>query len=189
MGFFDRWKKKQPARENAPRTDMTAGEPIVAIARFISGDDGLTVKEVRECCADPVRYFETHRKQYEARGIDAATDLGQIQWLGMVDCLIKYNCVCERDHTDQAEDFAWFVEQLDGVRENNLPVRTYWFDEGQSALQWWSALNKKWESQGFCVSELDIGSDSYVLFPCEIERISQLEQLAQSTGHRAARLE
>lgn len=184
MGLFDRWKRKTSTGKTAPQKGQTEAEQLIEIADLITGGDSLTVKEVRACCTDPAQYFQAHRERYEARGISSVEEVARIQWLGLADCLIRYNYACERDDTDQAEDFAWFVGQLDGVKGNNLPVRAYWFDGAQSVPQWWSVLDEKWAPQGFCAGGLDIGRDSYVLFPIKTETLSRLEQLAESAGHR-----
>lgn len=186
MGFFDKlFGGKKPKEE-----PMTTGNPkmdaMVLIARGLTGNDHMIVKEISGFCADPVPYFEAHREQYAERGITSAEDVDTICWLGLVDCLLKYGCICERDYKDSASDFTWAIQHQEPVIMHDLIVRELWFDEEKAVPDWCAVLDEKWAKQGYCVGALDIDSDSYVLFVTTKERLAKLEEVSREAGHRIA---
>ena len=42
----------------------------------------------------------------------------------------------------------------------------------------------KWETEGFCVGGIDIDSDSYVLFICEVETLKELTKWSNRIDQR-----
>ena len=104
-----------------------------------------------------------------------------VQWLGMVDILIKNNYVCERDYKDELEDFLYFVQELKGIKSNDLTLEEDWFEENADITDWCSIIDSKWASEGMCIAAIDIDSDSYVIFPCKINVLQNLQEYAEET--------
>lgn len=157
---------------------------IIKIAGIISGEDDIVMKEAAECVASPEMFFKKHIEKYQERGIEVMVDSSQIQWLGLVDILDKYHYVCERDWSDEKEDFFYFVRQLKGMNRYQLPLEEEWLEEDGDVAEWCTVLDEKWEGKRVCMAALDIESDSYVLFPCKLEELEELGGYGEEIGHR-----
>lgn len=155
--------------------------PIYKIAAEISDQDGAVLKEVCECLSDTQKYFMENEEDYEERSVTYDEGEEVVQWLGMVDILIKNNYVCERDYKDELEDFLYFVQELKGIKSNDLTLEEDWFDEDADITDWCSIIDGKWASQGMCIAAIDIDSDSYVIFPCKINVLQNLQEYAGET--------
>lgn len=161
--------------------------PILAIASAISAGDKIVIEKMKKCLEDTEGYFQEHADRFEERGIDdleEAEGIEEIQWLAMVDVLEENGYVCERDWNDELEDFLYFLGNLKGVSSNGLSIEPEWFDEEEGITEWCIILDEKWEVAGFCVVAIDIDSDSYVLFPCESDKVEELSELAESVECR-----
>lgn len=164
---------------------MKNENPIYKIAAEISNNNMAVLEEANKCLSDTKKYFSENEEQYEERGItrDVMEDEGEelIQWIGMVDLLFKYHYVCERDWKDELEDFLYFMRELEGVKSNHLPLEEDWFDEKDDIAKWCGIIDRKWASQGMCAAAIDIDSDSYVIFPCDITVLKKLQEYAEET--------
>ena len=161
--------------------------PIYKIAAEISNNDTAILEEVGECLSDTEKYFSEHEEEYEERDVTYDDGKEVVQWLGMVDILQKNNYVCERDYKDELEDFLYFMQELKGVKDNHLPLDEGWFDEDEEITDWCGIIDSKWVSQDMCVAAIDIDSDSYVMFPCNINVLQKLSHYADMTEYRIAR--
>ncbi|MDE7417142.1 MAG: hypothetical protein K2N44_12745 [Lachnospiraceae bacterium] len=160
--------------------------PIYKIAAEISNNDGSVLEEVSECLSNTEKYFSEHEEEYEERNVTYDDGKEVVQWLGMVDILQKSNYVCERDYKDELEDFLYFMQELKVVKDNHLPLEEDWFDEEEEITDWCGIIDSKWVSQDMCVAAIDIGSDSYVMFICNINVLHKLLQYAEETEYRIA---
>ncbi|WP_160323650.1 DUF6630 family protein [Defluviitalea phaphyphila] len=107
-----------------------------------------------------------------------------MRWISLVSILEKNNYVCERDWKDEKEDFIYFVENLVGMKKYNVHIDPDWLNEDDFIPQWCQILDDKWKSQGVCMADFDIGSDSYVLFPCKTADLKLLQDYAAQIGER-----
>lgn len=82
----------------------------------------------------------------------------------------------------------YFMQELKGVKDNHLPLDKDWFDEEEEITDWCGIIDSKWVLQDMCVAAIDIGSDSYVMFICNINVLHKLLQYAEETEYRIARV-
>ena len=68
--------------------------------------------------------------------------------------------------------------------KKNLQMEDDWFDEEDTITNWCSILDRRWEIEGFCVGGIDIDSDSYVLFICEVETLKELTKWSNRIDQR-----
>lgn len=162
--------------------------PIYKIAAEISDHDAAVLEEVSECLSNTEKYFSEHEEEYGERDVTYDDGEALLQWLGMVDILQKNNYVCERDYKDELEDFLYFMQELRGIKDNHLPLDEDWFDEDAEITDWCDIIDGKWASQNMCVAVIDIESDSYVMFPCNINVLHKLLQYAEKAGYQIARV-
>lgn len=161
--------------------------PIYRIAAELSNNNASVLQEVSECLSNTKKYFSEHEEEYGERCVTDGEGEAVLQWLGMVDILQKNDYVCERDWEDELEDFLYFVRELEGVKRNGLALEEDWFDEDGEITDWCRIIDGKWESQNICVAAIDIGSDSYVMFPCNINVLQKISQYVGETNYRIAR--
>lgn len=178
--FFDFMKK---GKTKAAPKDLEHENSILAIGMAISNDDMQVKAELETCIKDTKSYFSNNKERFEERGISGEA-LDDIRWISLVDILEENGYVCERDWQDELDDFVCFVEKLKGVSSRKLPVDLQWFDEDEDVSTWCGILDEKWAENGNCIAAIDIGSDSYVLFPYETERLGELNKLAEGLERR-----
>ncbi len=160
---------------------------ILQMAGMISERHAGVLSEMEACIRDTARYYKEHSQQYEERGITAPANTQEEQglwWITMADCLTASSVAAELDWKCELEDFLFAVGNLAGVRKNGLPVEGNWFDEADSIEEWCGILNGKWESFDFCLAQMDIDSDSYVIFPVSLLALAPLTEAAKLTGER-----
>ena len=168
---------------------------IYKIAAEISNNDAAVLEEINECLSDIKKYFAENVELYKERGITRDDmENGEenfIQWIGMVDILFKHHYACERDWKDELEDFLYFMRELEGVKSNHLTLEEDWFDEGDDVAKWCGIIDRKWAPLGMCAAAIDIDSDSYVIFPCNINVLQKLQEYTGETDFgigRASRM-
>lgn len=88
----------------------------------------------------------------------------------------------ELDRNTEREDFLYELESL--VKKYKLPLQDEWLKEDGDIPLWAQTLDQEWESRGFCLAAMDIDSDSYVLFPCQVRGLSSLITLSQKVNQR-----
>lgn len=181
MGLFDLFGKG-----NKKDSEISTEETVLTIARIVSDNDANIMDNIKACMEDTEAYFENHGDSFEERGFDEFEDeeIEEIRWIALVDALESNQYVCERDWKDELEDFLYFVGELKGVKSKELTLNSEWFDEDDDISVWCTILDKRWEAKGVCMAAIDINSDSYVLFPCEIDELDRLGKLAESIDSR-----
>ena len=158
-------------------------DAVREIARLISDGDEAVLAELTGCVEDTAAYFAAHSDRFAERCIFEAEDWAQIRWLGMVDILETHGHVCERDWKDEKEDFFYFLQNLKGTKRLGLEMREEWLDKSGDIPAWCAVLGEKWAEHRCCVAAISIDSDSYVLFPCKLDVLEQLERLAAQTAY------
>lgn len=178
MKIFNIFKKKDNIITTTNKIDYDYNN-CVEIAKIISNNNSNVIKEIKECVINPNLYYERNKSKYKERGIDNSSNIDTVIWIGLVNCLIKNNCLCERDYKDELEDFIYFMNSM------NYDVK---FDkeelnENGYVADWCAELDKKLQPKNLCVGGVDIDSDSYVMFICERNTLEKLSQLAKNINH------
>ena len=145
-------------------------------------EDGSIHDAIENCLESPWSYFEENIDRYDERGIDEDETEETIIWLGIADELIDANEAVELDWNPELEDFSYFMKSL--ADKKNLQMEDDWFDEEDTITNWCSILDRRWEIEGFCVGGIDIDSDSYVLFICEVETLKELTEWSNRIDQR-----
>lgn len=187
---------------------MKREEVLLKIAKLISNNDSDVLIEVEECIDDIEKYAATHIEEYEDRSLTLEEDSEEdLQWLGMVNCLIRNNYLYETDDNVQITEFGWEFKNLRGFKEYGLSLDrkfldadygidrydlneddedTFDYDEDEdlieddSVISWCKYLDNKWADENICIGMIDINSDTYVIFPVDCDILEQLEDLADS---------
>lgn len=181
---------------------------LVKIAKLITGNDTDVVAEVQDCIDDIEAYMEMHMEEFEERSLNLESDdIEDLQWLGMVNCLLYSNYVGEFDEDTNITDFGWGIKSLRNYERFNLSLdnkfqnedfgierydedddEQYNYDsedeflESDDIISWCKSLDSKWADEDICLGMIDIDSDKYIIFPIESEILEQLEDLADSIG-------
>lgn len=187
---------------------MEREEVLLKIAQLISNNDSDVMIEVEECIDDIQRYVATHLEEYEDRSMTLEDDSEEdLQWLGMVNCLIRNNYVYETDDNVQITEFGWELKNLCGFKEYGLTLDSKFLDvdygvdrydlneddedvfdyddeedfiEDDNIIGWCKYLDNKWADENVCIGMININSESYIIFPIDCDVLEELEDLADS---------
>ena len=187
---------------------MEREEVLLKIAQLISNNDSDVIIEVEECIDDIQKYVATHLEEYEDRSMTLEDDSEEdLQWLGMVNCLIRNNYVYETDDNVQITEFGWELKNLCGFKEYGLSLDSKFLDvdygvdrydineddeevfdydeeedfiEDDNIIGWCKYLDNKWADKNVCIGMININSDSYIIFPIDCDVLEELEDLADS---------
>ena len=187
---------------------MERKEVLLKIAQLISNNDSDVIIEVEECIDDIQKYVATHLEEYEDRSMTLEDDSEEdLQWLGMVNCLIRNNYVYETDDNVQITEFGWELKNLCGFKEYGLSLDSKLLDvdygvdrydineddedvfdydeeedfiEDDNIIGWCKYLDNKWADENVCIGMININSDSYIIFPIDCDVLEELEDLADS---------
>lgn len=163
------------------RTDMRTSETYLEIAQLLTSNQEI-LESLKVCFETPQTYFQEHADRYDERCIDAEDDEARLQWIGLADELLESGSFVELDWNTEKEDFLYELESL--LMRYKLPLQEEWFKEDGDIPLWAQTLDQEWESRGFCLAAMDIDSDSYVLFPCQVRDLSSLIILSQKVNQR-----
>ena len=161
--------------------NQTTKEVYTRIVQLLT-EDGSIHDAIENCLESPWSYFEENIDRYDERGIDEDETEETIIWLGIADELLDANEAVELDWNPELEDFSYFMKSL--ADKKNLQMEDDWFDEEDTITNWCSILDRRWETEGFCVGGIDIDSDSYVLFICEVETLKELTEWSNRIDQR-----
>lgn len=187
---------------------MEREEVLLKIAQLISNNDSDVIIEVEECIDDIQKYVATHLEEYEDRSMTLEDDSEEdLQWFGMVNCLIRNNYVYETDDNVQITEFGWELKNLCGFKEYGLSLDSKFLDvdygvdrydineddedvfdydeeedfiEDDNIIGWCKYLDNKWADENVCIGMININSDSYIIFPIDCDVLEELEDLADS---------
>ena len=187
---------------------MEREEVLLKIAQLISNNDSDVIIEEEECIDDIQKYVATHLEEYEDRSMTLEDDSEEdLQWLGMVNCLIRNNYVYETDDNVQITEFGWELKNLCGFKEYGLSLDSKFLDvdygvdrydineddedvfdydeeedfiEDDNIIGWCKYLDNKWADENVCIGMININSDSYIIFPIDCDVLEELEDLADS---------
>lgn len=156
-------------------------EIFMSMVELLTEDTSVR-SAIEACLASPWDYFDENLERYDDRGIEDDEAEDTIVWLGIVDELIESGDAIELDWNSILEDFIYFMKEF--AEQKSIPLQDDWLDEDGDIPSWCKVLDEKWEEAGYCLGAMDIDSDSYVIFVCRRETLTELTQLGQKVGFR-----
>ena len=144
-------------------------------AKLISLDDEKVLSEVKELITHTDAFISKNKEFYENRGIDLGKwKRPRLIWMGFADILINNGFAEEFDWKCELECFESLLAELKSFKAYalNLPSLT---EDKNDVYEWIKTINTIWQEQGFCLMQMYIDSDSYVIFPIEVSKTEFLE--------------
>ena len=144
-------------------------------AKLISLDDEKVLSEVKELITHTDAFISKNKEFYENRGIDLGKwKRPRLIWMGFADILINNGFAEEFDWKCELECFESLLAELKSFKDYalNLPPLT---EDKNDVYEWIKTINTIWQEQGFCLMQMYIDSDSYVIFPIEASKTEFLE--------------
>lgn len=168
MGFFS----KLFGGKNEDEIDFNV---YLEFAKLISLDDEKVLSEVKELITRTDAFISKNKEFYENRGIDLGKwKRPRLIWMGFADILINNGFAEEFDWKCELECFESLLAELKSFKAYplNLPSLT---EDKNDVYEWIKTINTIWQEQGFCLMQMYIDSDSYVIFPIEASKTEFLE--------------
>ena len=168
MGFFS----KLFGGKNEDEIDFNI---YLEFAKLISLDDKKVLSEVKELITHTDAFISKNKEFYENRGIDLGKwKRPRLIWMGFADILINNGFAEEFDWKCELECFESLLAELKSFKAYalNLPPLT---EDKNDVYEWIKTINTIWQEQGFCLMQMYIASDSYVIFPIEAGKTEFLE--------------
>ena len=144
-------------------------------AKLISLDDKKVLSEVKELITRTDAFISKNKEFYENRGIDLGKwKRPRLIWMGFADILINNGFAEEFDWKCELECFESLLAEIKSfkVYDLELPPLT---EDKNDVYEWIKTINTIWQEQGFCLMQMYIDSDSYVIFPIEASKTEFLE--------------
>lgn len=127
---------------------------------------------------NPKEYFEANEERYDERCLDWSAGAEDLMWFAIIDELLE---VREMTELDWKAELDWFVDDMNELgAKYGATCEESWFDEDEDVSVWVEELNARWTDHR--VGQMEIDSDSYVLFVTDRETAKELEKLALSIG-------
>lgn len=143
-------------------------------------------EELSACICDTNRYLKEHVQEYtlleNIEGEIEETDYLTASFIVLIENLIKYHIAGEVDWKCELDDFILAVTELCGIKKYNLPFEKEWFCENDSAKEWISILEQKWQLAQTYLVQIDTDSDSYLFFPLKMSDYEKLQSLSEDLG-------
>lgn len=190
MGLFDLYKGKKALNAKAEKSiktkDISKETAIHTIAAVISENDSTVLDKITACLSDSHAYFNKCASAFSERGIVAFDEMSlrKIHRIAMVDALFEGQYVCEQDWKSELDDFLYFLRELKCIKAWELPLEERWFDRDADITEWCTIINENWKKSNMCLAGIDMESDSYVLFPCRLDKLNKLKDLAKTVSCR-----
>ena len=145
-------------------------------------DNEYFLQNMDRCFCHPREYFKDNADRYEDRGITDRDAMDTFVWIAVADEMLESGIAIELDWKEEKDEFLSSIEEL--ANENNLVIDESMLDDEGDIPSWCKELDNRWMKDGYCVSCIDIDSDSYVLFVCKTDKLKSLTELAKSINHR-----
>ena len=168
MGFFS----KLFGGTNEDEIDFNV---YLEFAKLISLDDEKVLSEVKELITRTDAFISKNKEFYENRGIDLGKwKRPRLIWMGFADIWINNGFAEEFDWKCELECFESLLAELKSFKAYalNLPPLT---EDKNDVYEWIKTINTIWQEQGFCLMQMYIDSDSYVIFPIAAGKTEFLE--------------
>ena len=144
-------------------------------AKLISLDDKKVLSEVKELITNTDRFISKNKEFYENRGIDLGKwKRPRLIWMGFADILINNGFAEEFDWKCELECFESLLAEIKSFKVYHLELPPLTEDKND-VYEWIKTINTIWQEQGFCLMQMYIDSDSYVIFPIEASKTEFLE--------------
>ena len=151
------------------------------LVKTISDNEDF-LQNMDSCFCHPREYFKDNADRYDERGITSRDAMDTFVWIAVADEMIESGIAIELDWKEEKDEFLSSIEGL--ANENDLVVDDVLLDDEGDIPSWCKELDNRWMKDGYCVSCIDIDSDSYVLFVCKTDKLKSLTELANSINHR-----
>lgn len=151
------------------------------IVKIITDNDEKVLEQVEKLTTNPEKFFTEYKEQYLERGIENFSELpiDEITWLGLADILIINNYVNEFDWKCEIEDFEYFFKKLSQFETKFSNCEFPSLNKNKDITEWIVELNKYFRKYNIVVANMDIDSDSYILFPIESNLTTKLQKEAE----------
>ena len=168
MGFFS----KLFGGTNEDEIDFNV---YLEFAKLISLDDEKVLSEVTELITRTDAFISKNKEFYENRGIDLGKwKRPRLIWMGFADILINNGFAEEFDWKCELECFESLLAEIKSFKVYDLELPSLTEDKND-VYEWIKTINTIWQEQGFCLMQMYIDSDSYVIFPIEASKTEFLE--------------
>ena len=168
MGFFS----KLFGGTNEDEIDFNV---YLEFAKLISLDDEKVLSEVKELITHTDAFISKNKEFYENRGIDLGKwKRPRLIWMGFADILINNGFAEEFDWKCELECFESLLAEIKSFKAYDLELPPLTEDKND-VYEWIKTINTIWQEQGFCLMQMYIDSDSYVIFPIEASKTEFLE--------------
>ena len=180
MGLFSKLKSHGGNSDN--------DEIYTEIFRTITDNDCKAMEEISECISAVKIYANENPGFYDSHNVNTSTG-GEymLKWMGCIDIAIKNGFAVE---VKDDNDFDGFYEKIGGLKfvqkRNNLPDEdSIYLDYSLSS--WVKNIDFCWSKSGMCMGGIDLGDETFVIFPCTLEQITKLSSLAEKSGRKICR--
>lgn len=151
------------------------------LVKTISDNEDF-LQNMDSCFCHSREYFKDNADRYDERGITSRDAIDTFVWIAVADEMIESGLAIELDWKEEKDEFLSSIEEL--AKENNLVIDESMLDDEGDIPSWCKELDNRWMKDGYCVSGIDIDSDSYVLFVSKTDELKSLTELAKSINHR-----
>ncbi len=143
---------------------------------------------IRRFLDSPEAYHESCRFCFEEVGVGENTDFEDMVWMGFFLVLEELE---RAGRIKPGEDLDMFRATIDKIDHKGVfPVRNdELFDEEGEVGDWIRALEDHAKEPGFCIGEIDIHRDAYVLCMTDRETLRKMEERALEMGRVIRRFE
>ena len=141
-----------------------AGKIILQIAEMLMEED----KETIEAFAAKVNELPDIREQ----------------WQSYTEILLNQRYVYECSMDLKFDDFWDKLSDMRKIKEKDLPIRKEDFYSGEDLYDWCVMIDEKWEAKEFCMAMFKLRNEVYALFPCRLDQLGELEEVAREVGVR-----
>ena len=159
---------------------------ILKIAEILSNNCLEILVELSKCIENTEQYYKENRTKYKIfqniGGIITEEDYNCIQWIVLVESLVKQTIAAAFDWKCEFEDFSYFIKKASDKQRQKNPFCKTWFQEDDSIEEWCVLLNDKWKSKGLCLAQLEMESDTYIILPLLFDDYKQVKKLACDIG-------
>ena len=152
------------------------------ITDIIAPGDDLVEYFMADLTSNPMKFFDESHYELEERSVQRE-DEDSVIWLGMVEVLLEQGYACELDYKESLDEFVASVKSLKGAERLGLSMDEAWFDPEKDVPDWCKTLDDQWKGNGCCMGFIDIDSDSYVIFPCTLSELDDLQEIASDIDH------
>ncbi len=159
---------------------------ILKIAEILSNNCLEILVELSKCIENTEQYYKENRTKYQIfkniGGIITGEDYNCIQWIVLVESLVKQTIAAAFDWKCEFEDFSYFIKKVSDKKKQKFPFCKAWFQEDDSIEEWCVLLNGKWKSKGLCLAQLEMESDTYTILLLLLDDYKQVKKLACDIG-------